>query len=60
MNRFLNKIHEIWNEHQGAVMFMDDVPILRFDKNELPDEQLLVVLTHFVRKGHEYWFDYYD
>lgn len=56
----MREIHEIWEEHDAAVMYLDDVPVLQFRKDEIPDDEMFIVLMNFITPEHKAWFTYYD
>lgn len=60
LDEAMDKIHEIWKEHDAAVLYLDDAPVLRFMKNEIRDDEMYIVLMHFINNEHKAWFTYYD
>lgn len=56
----IHEIHDIWDEHDAAVLYLDDAPVLQIKKNELPDDELFIVLMYFITPEHKAWFTYYD
>ena len=60
LDEALAEIHRIWEEHDAAVMYLDDAPVLRFMKNELQDDEVFLVLLNFMSPEHKTWFTYYD